>query len=356
MLEARLSRKLATIDLNVRLALDAEVLALFGPSGSGKSMTLKLIAGIEKPDSGLVRSGNRTLYDSSARVNQPPQRRHIGYVPQHYALFPHMTALENIAFPLQKGLGWSRQRAVERARELLETFGLPALAETLPLRLSGGQQQRVAIARALAGEPEVLLLDEPFAALDAPTREDLREEFRLIQGRLDIPVLLVTHDLEEAATLASRMAVIVDGRIEQSGDTRDVLDHPVSRRVAELIRSRNILAGTVRNDTVQTVPGTIPAGDLILPDGANVDVVIRPESIRVLPADAVNSQNDVRFEGIVTDLIDHGTRIAVLLTVNTKTLEANLSPTESRRLELHPGMPVRIEIHPEDVHVIEVRA
>lgn len=354
MLEVAIARRLATIDLDVAFDLEAEVLALFGHSGSGKSMTLKMIAGIETPDRGTIRSRDRLLFGSETGVNLQPQRRRVGYVPQHYALFPHMTVLDNIAFPLRKGMGWTAQRADERARELLETFGIAAFSEERPRRLSGGQQQRVALARALAGEPEILLLDEPFAALDAPTREDLRHEFRLIQQRLDIPVLFVTHDLEEAATLSNRMAVIIDGRIQQLDGTRTILDRPVNRQVAELVRARNIIPGTVRNGAIETFIGPVASLATGFPDGSGVDLVIRPEAIQIVRTDDDMNRlrNDDLFEGTITDIIDHGTRIVTMVAIQGTVLEVNLSPTASRRLDLQRERSVHLLLAPEDIHVM----
>lgn len=359
MLDICIQRRLSTIDLDVDLSVGAEVLALFGMSGSGKSMTLKVIAGIEPADQGHIRSGKRLLYDSAARVNLPSQQRHVGYVPQHYALFPHMTALENITFPLRKGSGWSAPDAHARASELLDSFGLSAQAQAMPGKLSGGQQQRVSIARALAGDPEVLLLDEPFAALDAPTREELREEFRQMQRRLSIPVVLVTHDLEEAATLATRMAVIVDGHIQQVGDTRAVLDFPANRQVAVLVRSRNILRGRVRHDPdgirVDTPVGALQvSGQTVFQDGAAVDAVIRPEAIRIVRSDSDRArvQHDTIFEGTTVDIIDHGTRVVVHVEVRDTRIEVSVSPTAARRLNLSTGSPIELAIRAEDVHLM----
>lgn len=350
MLELQLRRRLATFELDVALSLGSEVLALFGPSGSGKSMTMKMIAGIEHPDQGFIESAGRVLFDASAGVNLPPQQRRVGYVPQHYALFPHLSAIENIAFPLRKGQRWPADRAAARANELLEMFGLAPFADVRPNRLSGGQQQRVAIARALAGDPEILLLDEPFSALDVPTREELRAGFRQVQRRLNIPVLLVTHDLEEAATLAPRMAVIVDGRIQQIDQTRTVLDRPATRSVAELVRSRNMIAATVRRDGnagwLDSPLGrlAVDPGDLV--DGAPVTAVIRPESIHLAGDDAI------ALQGTVVEIIDHGTRFAVHVRVNDTPLELTVSPGARELAGLRVGEDVSLAISPDAVHVI----
>ena len=358
MLDVNIGRRLATLDLAVQFSLDAEVLALFGPSGSGKSMTLKMIAGIETPDQGHIRSGEHAFFDSGAGVNLAPQRRRVGYVPQHYALFPHLTALENITFPLRKGLRWPAGRAQDRAHELLEMFGLADQSHARPRQLSGGQQQRVSLARALAGEPEVLLLDEPFAALDAPIRAELRHEFRAIQQRLQIPVLFVTHDLEEAASLAGRMAIVIDGAIRQLDQPRAILDRPVDRQVAQLVGARNIVPGIVRRHSTgtcaETPIGAIDIGSTLLEDGAQADIIIRPDAIRIVrPGRSTDRlRNATMVSGMIADLIDHGTRIAVFATVHGTLLEVSLSPTAAGRLDLRAGNPIQLAILQAYLHVI----
>ncbi|CAN5202549.1 ABC transporter ATP-binding protein [soil metagenome] len=362
MLDVNITKRLATLDLAVVFSLDAEVLALFGPSGSGKSMTLKMIAGIETPDRGHIRSAEHTFFDSGAGVNLAPQRRRVGYVPQHYALFPHLTALENITFPLRKGLRWPAGRARDRAHELLEMFGLADRAHARPRQLSGGQQQRVSLGRALAGEPDILLLDEPFAALDAPVRAELRQEFRAIQQRLQIPVLFVTHDLEEAASLAGRMAVVIDGAVRQLDLTRTILDRPVDRQVAQLVGARNIVAGAVRRHSTgicaDTPIGAIGIAATSLKDGARADIIIRPDAIRIIrPGRPLDQLRDATMvSGTISDLIDHGTRIAVFATVEGTLLEASLSPTAAGRLELRPGDPIQLAILQTYLHVIPADA
>jgi molybdate transport system ATP-binding protein len=360
-LEVAVVKRLAQFDLNIEFQLANEVLALFGPSGAGKSMTLKLIAGIERPDLGVVRAGERTLFDSTAGIDVPPQQRRVGYVPQHYALFPHLTALENVVYPLRKGLRWPAARAAARARELLELVGLADRAGTHPRELSGGQQQRVALARALAAEPEILLLDEPFAALDAPVRAELRQQFRALQQQLRIPALFVTHDLEEAAALSNRLAVIIEGRVRQIDTTRSVLDRPADRDVAALVQARNILRGTLhRTDggaLVDTLAGELRIGPTLLEDGALVDVIIRPDAVRVVrddrPLDRL--RGGVLLCGHVIEVVDHGTRAVVYIAVGDARLEAGFSPSTARRLDLAPGTAVRLAIALSDLHVVPAR-
>jgi molybdate transport system ATP-binding protein len=357
-LEVRLHKRLASITLDVAFDIGAETLVLFGPSGAGKSLTLQMIAGVVAPDAGRVRVGERVLLDTSTRARVPPQARRVGMVPQHYALFPHMTALDNITFPLRKGRGWSRVRAERRATELLRSFGLQERARARPAELSGGQQQRVALARALAAEPELLLLDEPFAALDAPIRLELRDELRAVRRQLGIPMLFVTHDLEEAAMLADRLAVMVDGHVRQIDTTRAVLDHPADRAVAELVQARNIIAGQVerRGDdpVVMTSAGMLLTSTPWQHPGAAVYAIVRPEAIRVVrddrPLDPLGFDNLVT--GQVVEIVDHGTRCVLHVLVGDLPLEVSLSPVETARRRIRPGAQVRLSIPPASIHVV----
>jgi molybdate transport system ATP-binding protein len=358
MLSVDVQKRLATIDLRATFDVGNEILALFGPSGAGKSMTLKMIAGIETPDRGAIRSGSAVLFDADAGVDVPPQRRRAGYVPQQYALFPHLSALENVAFPLRRGLRWPAARAEARAAELLVAFGLGEQLAERPSRLSGGQQQRVALARALSSDPEILLLDEPFAALDEPVRAELREELRGLQARLRVPAIFVTHDLEEAATIAARIAVLVDGRIRQLDRARVVLDRPADRAVAELVQARNIFSGTIRQceevTLVQTAIGELELDKRLFTAAAAVDVIIRPEAIRIVHDDRPldRPRQHILLEGVATQVVDHGTRVVVHVLVNGSPLEASLLPPAAGRLGIEPGATVQLAIARGDVHVV----
>jgi len=223
-------------------AAPAEVLALVGPSGSGKTTILRAIAGLYRPTQGRVRVDDAVWFDSSAGICLAPHRRRAGLVFQNYALFPHMTAIDNVAAGLAH-LPASRRR--QRAAELLALVHLPGLENRYPANLSGGQQQRVAVARALAREPRVLLLDEPFSAVDRETRERLYRELAAMRRRLSMPVLLVTHDLNEALMLADKLVLLRRGRTLQYGRPADVLARPDSVEAARLLGHRNIFSATV---------------------------------------------------------------------------------------------------------------
>src|SRR5262249_18077886 len=219
MLEVAVGRRLHGFRLEAAFTADTGLVVLFGPSGSGKSLTMQAIAGTFLPDTGRIVIDGQTVYDSTQQINRPPQARHIGYVPQQYALFPHLTAKENVSFGLTQ---LSRREREQRVSELFELFDLHGLERRRPRQLSGGQQQRVALARALAVQPRLLLLDEPFAALDASLRGALRQELAQVQERSGITTLIVTHDLADAFALGQRVIVYDGGRVIQQGTREEV--------------------------------------------------------------------------------------------------------------------------------------
>ncbi|MFV0676621.1 ATP-binding cassette domain-containing protein [Variovorax sp. tm] len=243
-------------DLAVRFATDVPFAALYGPSGAGKSLTLQAIAGLLHPSSGHVRLDGRTLYDSAQGIDVPAPARRIGYLFQDYALFPHLSVRENVAFGLT---AWHRPKPAakdaERVHALLENFGLAALAESRPQTLSGGQRQRVALARALACEPQVLLLDEPFAALNPMLRAELREELAEVRRQWGIPVLMITHDIEDVLALADVAFVYSEGRVVReidlhNAESRDFALHEAAgARLVEDTPLRRKLRGLLMRDT-----------------------------------------------------------------------------------------------------------
>ena len=259
-------RAVADLTLEVRAA---ELVAVLGPSGCGKTTLLRLIAGFERPDAGSVTVGETQVAGPGCFV--APERRRIGMVFQDYALFPHLTVEDNVAF----GLG--RRPREERdalTRRTLELVGLQHKARSYPHELSGGERQRVALARALAPEPEVVLLDEPFSNLDASLRAGLRREVELILRDARATAILVTHDQEEALTLADRLAVMRDGRVVQVGTPEDVYTRPAGRWTAQFLGEVNVLAGVARGADVDTELGTF---DLPWPASGTVHVAVRPE-------------------------------------------------------------------------------
>src|SRR5215213_5083699 len=234
-LKVNFDKRLAGSNLSMQIEVGAEILVLFGPSGAGKTQTLNAIAGLMTHDTGEITLDGVVFFRANEApgktpaVNLPARKRRVGYVFQQYALFPHLSALENVAYAL-----WRQPRARERAEALLERMRLVELANRYPHELSGGQQQRVAIARALAMEPRVLLLDEPFSALDSEIRKQLHQDLLRLQAEAELIVIYVTHNLEDAFTVGHRLAVVRNGRIEQIGKPRDVHPHPTNPLVMEV--------------------------------------------------------------------------------------------------------------------------
>ena len=263
-----------------------EIVCLLGPSGCGKTTTLNLVAGFLRPDSGHVRLAGRLVDDL------PPHRRQIGMVFQSYALFPHLSVLDNAAFGLRVR-GVPRRQARAQALETLALVQLAEYAQRMPQQLSGGQQQRVSIARALAYQPELLLLDEPFSSLDARLRISLRDELKQIQRRLGLSALFVTHDQEEALQLADRVVVMQAGRIAQQGTPHEVYFRPDSRFVAEFLGEANFLPVTAQAD--HQVTGHAGTWRVSLPVGAaRGTLMLRPERIALcLNAEAAGERNRV---------------------------------------------------------------
>ena len=252
MLSASLHQRFGGFKLAVDFQVPLGLIVLFGPSGAGKSLTLRSLAGLLHPEQGFLAINGHLLLDSEQGIDLPPQERRVGYVPQHYALFPHLTVAENIRFALPRPkhiLQSRREKAAEaqheRVAQLVAALELEGLERRYPATLSGGQQQRVALARALAAEPRLLLLDEPFNALDAPVRERLRETLKRFQRRFAVPIVLVTHDHVEAQQLADTILVIQHGQIVQAGTVQDIFLSPRTPGVARLVGQHNIFAGSL---------------------------------------------------------------------------------------------------------------
>ncbi|MGH3132172.1 MAG: ABC transporter ATP-binding protein [Gaiellaceae bacterium] len=250
-----------------------EVVALLGPSGCGKTTLLRLVAGFERPDTGTVEVAGRAV--SGAGTWVPPEERRVGMVFQDYALFPHLTVSENIGF------GLARRARLGRTAELLSIVGLERQVGRYPHELSGGQQQRVALARALAPAPELVLLDEPWSNVDPFLRESLRTEVAEIIRPLGVTVVLVTHDREEAFSLADRIALMRDGRVVQEGTSEEIYFRPESRWAAEFVGAGNVLRGPVIRGLVETAIGAFPVNGSS--NAGAAEVLVRPELLELEP-------------------------------------------------------------------------
>jgi iron(III) transport system ATP-binding protein len=265
---------------------------LLGPSGCGKTTTLRCIAGLETPGGGIIDVDGRRLFDAAARVNVPVEQRAIGMVFQSYAIWPHMTVAENVAFPLTvaKHRRPARAEIAEAVRRALAVVDLDGFQERSATRLSGGQQQRVALARAIVHEPRLLLLDEPLSNLDAQLRDDMRGELKRLQSKIGITTVYVTHDQSEALALSDRLAVIDRGRITQIGSPHDIYFRPANPFVARFVGATNLLPGRLLGASGGQGRVEVLSGrqiQCVLPqpieDPAAVSVSIRPESIRLAP-------------------------------------------------------------------------
>ncbi|MCO8265410.1 ABC transporter ATP-binding protein [Haloferax sp. AB510] len=294
---------------------DGELLALLGPSGSGKTTTLRMLAGFEQPTRGNIILANRDV------TYVPPHKRDTGMVFQNYALFPHMTVEENIEFGL-KQKGFEKSKIDRRISEVLEMVDLSGFRDREPANLSGGQQQRVATARSLAIKPEVLLMDEPLGALDKKLRDQLEVELTELQSELDIPTLYVTHNQEEALTMADRIAVMNEGQIEQIAPPMEIYEEPATEFVAEFIGDTNFLEGDLETQNgevrffTENTEITVNADSTATSGGA---VFVRPEKIDVRSADFYDDSLNT-FEGTIIRRLFLGSTVRYFVEANGQTL------------------------------------
>jgi len=314
-----------------------ELVALLGPSGCGKTTALRIVAGFETADTGEV------LIDGKDVSGMPAAKRDMGMVFQSYSLFPNMSALDNVGFGLRmrKASGTVRR---QKAGELLEMVGLSAQSGQFPHQLSGGQQQRVALARALAIEPRVLLLDEPLSALDAKVRLQLREQIRTLQQRLGTTTLFVTHDQEEALSMADRVGVMRAGKLEQVAAPDELYDRPATAFVAEFVGTMNRLPGSLGSDgrSVTVLGAVVPVQDGGPTSGA-VAVLVRPENLTVAPAEGGNGIVFLRtFLGATS-------RITVLLSGDLQVL---VDVPSTQAAAMTPGASVQVGIPSDPVLVV----
>jgi iron(III) transport system ATP-binding protein len=319
------------------------LVTLLGPSGCGKTTTLRLVAGLERPDAGEVYVGDRLLTSAARGVFLNPEKRRMGMVFQTYAIWPHMTVFENIAFPLRA----KRLRAAEvreRVMAILQTIGLDGFQERPGPLLSGGQQQRVALGRALVADPDVLLLDEPFSNLDARLREDMRFELKELQARVGITTLFVTHDQAEAMILSDRVLVMNAGRIAQAGTPRQIYEEPRSRFVMDFLGQVDHVSARVgrmpngayvaRLDGIDGAHVALPS-DQSWEEGAEAILAFRSADVQVRPGSA-----DGYWPGIVLSAVYLGERVEYVVKLGSSQVRASGPVTEP----LGKGTAVQLEI------------
>ena len=320
-----------------------ELIALLGPSGCGKTTLLRIIAGLERADSG------RVLFDGHDASHRDVRERQVGFVFQHYALFRHMTVLENVAFGMR--VKPRKQRPPEafiqkRVLELLTLVQLDWTAHRYPPQLSGGQRQRIALARALAVEPRVLLLDEPFGSLDAKVRKELRQWLRRLHDELHITSVFVTHDQDEAMEVADRVVLMNEGRVEQTGLTQEVYEHPATAFAYSFLGAVNQLPGRVEGDTLRVGEGAVPLAERSGVHGEEVVAFARPHELDIVP----DAGSTLGLPASVQRVLVSGAVARVELTAMVGTngsaeparFEVEITRDQLAQLNLQPGQAVRL--------------
>jgi putative spermidine/putrescine transport system ATP-binding protein/spermidine/putrescine transport system ATP-binding protein len=329
------------------------MVALLGPSGCGKTTTLRMIAGLVQPSAGEI------FLDEQSITRVPVHRRNVGMLFQHYALFPHMTVAENVAFGLETR-GIKGPAAAERVAGALQLVQLPEYGGRMPAQLSGGQQQRVALARALVVEPALLLLDEPLGALDKALRQSMQVELRALQKRLGVTTVMVTHDQEEALTMADRIVIMRDGRIEQVGAPAEVYQNPVSRFVAGFLGASNFLSGRVVKRLNGTILVDVPGGPTVSvassrPLGSDVTVALRPEAIVVESIDDGEPEAAPdTSRATVEQIVYHGfvTHLHLRMQNGEPLIAFEQIRASADRPPIRPGTPVSARWHPESARIV----
>lgn len=362
-LVARFSKKIGNFFIEADFEMGNEVLVLFGPSGSGKTSILRCLSGLLTPDQGFIELNGQVLFSSDGkkvRVNVPVHQRRIGFVFQDYALFPHMTVAENILYGCR-----DRAKKQELLQSLVEKMRLKGLEDYYPHQLSGGQKQRVAIARALAMEPQLLLLDEPFSALDKPVRRKLQSDLLKLQKGMEIPIILVTHDLEDAFTMGTKLAVVNAGRIEQVGEKEEILKHPRTRAVARFTGARNIMEGKVLGKDEKGIylewNGLVfeaPPHEAI--PGSTVTFCIRPEDVMIIRPDRPLREGikENLLSGIIVQEIHRGTywtlffKVSSVETGRDYDLEISIPLHAHTRLGLGAGKEITVSLKKSAIHII----
>ena len=352
--EAEIRSEAGNFSLDISLSLNNEIGVLFGPSGSGKSLTLRCLAGLKTVRSGRILLEDHVLLDTRKSISVPPHKRRMGLLFQHLALFPHLTALENVRF------GINGERRKEIAQEWLARVRLEPYGNHYPFQLSGGQQQRVALARALAAEPRLLLLDEPFSALDGPLRRNLRRELRLLQSETGIPILYVTHQIEDLCALGDKVFFIEKGRITGSALLKDLLNGHKRFHFWSLMGWGNVLEGEVSSGEEGHPIFKWDSGRLLLKETENTGLAtacIRPDRIRFLdpryPVDREIAPN--KFSGTVEEILMEGgiVRMHIMTPVGLWQVEQGGTTTPARIPDI--GEEVSFAVPPVAIELIFIK-
>ncbi len=343
----------AVCDVNLGIR-KGEFFTLLGPSGCGKTTTLRLIAGFELPSQGEL------LIQGQQMADVPAHLRPVNTVFQSYALFPHLTVAENVGFGLAVKRVPRAERA-ERVKATLQLVQMEAMSDRRPAQLSGGQQQRVALARALVNKPGVLLLDEPFGALDLKLRKEMQIELKHMQRQLGITFVFVTHDQEEALTMSDRIAVMHKGRVLQVGDPVEIYERPTTRFGADFIGEMNFLTATVIEQTPDQATLTLlgdrvslPPAELALAPGSTVTLAVRPEALDFQRPGQPPASGDLRLRGTLAEEIYIGTdrRYIVALADGTRMVIRNQNRSEDRRDRLAAGQTVELRCRAADLRIL----
>jgi molybdate transport system ATP-binding protein len=355
MLKVDITKKFPDFSLKVAFEIDREILVLFGSSGAGKSLTLECIAGLVRPDRGFIRLGDK-IFHQSPSLYIPRHKRGIGVVFQGYALFPHLTVAQNLAY----GIRYAKGPTVSMA-DMLGRLRLQSLAHRYPNQLSGGQQQRVALGRALIIQPKLLLLDEPFSALDRGMREHLQEDIANLQKEFGLTIIYVTHNLEDAFLMGNKLAVLEEGKLHQIGPIKEVFSHPASRSVAEITGVKNIWEGTVVESSVaglglqwgEYVVKLPPANYTV---GQRVIFYIRPEDVKVIRPDKPLTEaiRHNLIEGTVTNIADQGATVSITVDCHKalELIQLRFSVRSYTDLELKPGKIVTMSFRKDSIKLI----
>jgi len=360
-LSFHLKKRFRDFSIDIGFSTKENMSVLFGPSGAGKSLLLNLLSGIIKPDQGFVSIDGREVFNSAAGVNVPIRDRKIGYLFQDYALFPHMTVFENIAYGISH-----EPKNSSRVEELLDLMRLGGLEHRFPKELSGGQRQRAALARTLAAEPRILFLDEPFSALDYQVREKLRADLLMIHQKYPITTIFVTHDLEEAFVMGENIAIINNGRLEQFGTKEDVFYKPKTRNVAKFVGARNIFSGSIvslngtaaviENPEIGKIKTLVDIKGAHLSIGEKITFGIRPEEIMIIRPDKPIDKKvqDNILDGEVLTTLGKGASHTVYFKVKDRdaTLKIEIPNFAYRKLKLHKGKLVTVSLKKESIWII----